>query len=146
MVRADGAENLNFNLRIENWDAALDAVLDAHLLADAVWGASDCFRLPMAVVGALRGCEPPFSRVKYTTEAGAAKALRRNGFETIGHAMASVLPEIAPLQAGRGDVGVAVVGGVASGCVITNGGLIIKSQNRGWDIRPLILLSRAFAV
>lgn len=130
-------------MRIDGWEYALDAVIAHHAGLPARWGVSDCCILPRDALAAVTGEPPLFADVAYSTEAGAARALRKLGFETLEELFAASLPECPPLAARRGDVGIASIGGTSFGCVIVNGGLAVKAP-AGLILQPLHFLTRAF--
>ena len=93
-------------MRIAGWASRLSRTYERHAALPADYGVSDCFIWPADVVEAVTG-ERIFPDCRgYKTELGAARMLRRKGFETLADAFGSLFEEIPPAHAGRGDIGV----------------------------------------
>lgn len=132
-------------MRLPDWEDRLAAVIAAYQGGVFMWGARDCFRLPMDVVRAVSG-QVLWPDVRpYRCARGAAARLARHGFREVGEALAAVLPEVPPAQARRGDVGVAIEGGRDAGVVVL-GAEIAGMAPAGMTIAPRDRLARAFRV
>lgn len=131
-------------IRHDEWDKALSRAVRSHATQPGQWGVSDCLTFPRDCVEAMTG-ERLFPKVKYTTEKGAALAMKRLGFATIGDLIASVLPEQPRLLAGRGDVVTVEVAGETRGGVVTGSGVAVKTLD-GLVYLPLAAITRAFKV
>lgn len=93
--------------RLEDWPDRLIVSAAHHAALPTSWGRSDCYLLGIDAVRAMTGREPwPEVRGSYRTEAGAARQLRRRGFQNVAEMWASAFPEIPVSMAGRGDLGV----------------------------------------
>lgn len=92
--------------RIDQWDIALQAVLDDWAEAPFAYGSRDCALLAAAVVLALTGKDfgAPF-RGRYRSAAGAVRALRQFGAGDLPSTLTAALGEPQhPAFAGRGDI------------------------------------------
>ena len=115
--------------RLEGWEDRMLAVVAAHQARPYEAGRSDCFVMAMECVEAVTG-ERPFADVSYSTDLGAARALRRRGFADLGEAMASLFPAVPRAFAHRGDIALIPVEagfGVALG-VVCAGGIAWRSS------------------
>lgn len=93
-------------MRIEGWDAALNALFDDWAARRFEYGAADCARFVAEAVQAQTGTDfyAPF-RGKYTTLAGSVKALRKIGAGDLAATITAALGDpVHPAFAGRGDV------------------------------------------
>lgn len=91
--------------RLNGWENNLNAVIKKHMALPSEYGVSDCYLIADDAVEAVTG-ERMFADIQYSNEIGAAKELRRYGFETVADAFAFKFEEIAPSLAHRGDIGV----------------------------------------
>jgi hypothetical protein len=132
-------------MRIAGWEAALVATIEHHSEQPGAFGVSDCAILPADCILAVTGVDP-FKKFRgYKTEAGGAKRMKRAGFADLPALFASVLPEIAPSLAQRGDVGFVLRDGVLSGGVFTSFGFARKAPH-GVIYEPITAVVRAFKV
>lgn len=92
-------------MRPEGWEARLADVMKSALDQDWEWGVHDCgsfaHRCASAVVN---GATPWDQFLTYSTEVGAARLIKRSGGIP---AILDVVDRINPLEAQRGDIGVA---------------------------------------
>lgn len=115
--------------RLSGWEDRLKAVTDKHAALPSVYGISDCYLIPDDAVEALTG-ERMFSDVVYSSELGAAKALKQHGFKTVADAFASLFEQIPPIMAQRGDIGVIDQNGLISGGVFTDIGFMTRDETK----------------
>lgn len=113
--------------RIRGWEKALKAVVEKHLALPSEYGVSDCYLIADDTVEAISG-ERMFPGVVYSSEIGAAKALRAHGFDNVEQAFASKFEEIPPSLAQRGDIGVVDDNGSICGGVFTALGFMTRSD------------------
>ena len=92
-------------MRVDGWDDALLAVIERHGAAPYVPGQSDCFMLALDAAQAVTGIRP-YAKIRYSTDPGAARAMRRHGFATLRQAMAAIYPERPAGHWQRGDIAV----------------------------------------
>lgn len=91
--------------RLPDWDARFVAFLAGLGPPLHVYGARDCALLGADCVLAVTGVDPAAEfRGKYSTEAGAAKALRTIGAGDLASTVSSKFESIAPSLAGRADL------------------------------------------
>lgn len=108
--------------RSENWPEKLLDQVESARSAPFEWGRHDCCTFAADCVQAMTGVDLMEKfRGRYRSAQGAAKVVARAGHPSLADAWSAALPEIAPMQAGRGDVvmfesveGLAV--GVVTGC------------------------------
>jgi len=131
-------------MRRPDWEIRLNAVIEKHLALPSQFGVSDCYMIAADAYEAVTG-ERLYKGVRYSTEAGAAKQLRRRGFETVEDAFRAKLPEVGRLLAQRGDLGVVVRDGVISGGVFTALGFMTRGEDGVVFLSPLDVKS-AFRV
>lgn len=121
--------------RVTDWEKRLRAVIGMHQALPSQYGLSDCYLLPDDAVEAVTGSTMYGAAVRrYRTPAGAAKQLRRRGFETVEDAFRAKFPEIAPSFAQRGDIGVIDSDGGVCGGVFTAIGFAVR------DVRAVVFL------
>lgn len=93
--------------RLPDWRARLAAEMDAIRATPFVWGSHDCLTGLMGrTVAAITGADvvAPW-RGRYTTQTGALRVLRRDGFADLGELAATLLPALEhPSMARVGDV------------------------------------------
>ena len=117
--------------RLPDWEARLSAFVAERVAMPFEWGVNDCGLFAAGVIDAVTGEDfgKPW-RGKYKTEAGAAKALKRRGFDDVtGPVTQAVGEPVAPAFARRGDIvsegqnlGVMWAGGAL---FLSEGGLVL---------------------
>lgn len=121
-------------MRIAGWERRLRAAIEKHMALPAAYGSSDCLIIALDGIEAVTGSDPyPRDRFKrnYKTEAGAARCLRKAGFETVEDALRAACPnEIPPSLAQRGDVGVVEHNGQVVAGVFTQLGLFTRGTEQ----------------
>jgi hypothetical protein len=93
-------------VRLPDWEARLSAYIAERAEMPFQWGVNDCALFAAGAVQALTGEDfgKPW-RGKYSTEAGAAKALKRRGFEDVAGPFTQALGDpFAAAFARRGDI------------------------------------------
>lgn len=118
-------------MRLPGWERRLTAVVEKHLALPSDYAVSNCYIIPDDGVEALLG-ERMHPKLYGggrgpNTETGAAKRLRRFGFETVEDAFRARFAEIPPSLAQRGDIGVVIRDGVVSGGLFTSIGFMARS-------------------
>lgn len=117
--------------RIKDWERRLKAAIEKHMALPSQYGLSDCYLIADDAVEAVTGKTMyGASARRYTTPAGAAKQLRKRGFETVEDAFSSRFPSVAPTLAQRGDIGVIERGGEVCGGVFTALGFAVRDDRR----------------
>lgn len=118
-------------MRLRGWEDRLTAVIERHLALPPEYGVSDCFVIADDGVEACLGQrlhqlagQPPVTG--YKSELGAARLLRRRGFNGVSNAFGSVFAEVPPALAQRGDVGVVEHEGVEAGGLFTQLGFFTR--------------------
>lgn len=134
--------------RRDRWRGDLDRFCDQVRSDPFDWGRHNCATFCLAAVKAITGrnLKRHFPG-RYGTEKGALKALRKLGFETLGEAAGSVLPQIHPSQAQIGDL-IGFESGDAFGHVmgVAIGERVLMVTERGLDSRDRAEAVCAFAV
>ncbi|WP_309086471.1 DUF6950 family protein [Chelativorans sp.] len=131
-------------MRVDGWEQRLDEVVGRHMALPSQFGVSDCWMLPADAFKAITG-EELYAGVRYRTEAGAAKQLRKRGFNTVEDALRARLPETGRLLAQRGDLGVVEINGVISGGFFTSIGFMTRGL-RLPEFLPVTIVKTAFRV
>jgi hypothetical protein len=112
--------------RLPDWEARLADYLASVADLPMAWGRHDCAlhaaNAILAVTGEDHGV--PY-RGRYQTELGAARALRRQGFDSVEAQFDAVYPILAPAFAQRGDV---VLRGDAVGVCIGAEALFVGAE------------------
>ncbi|MCP4307794.1 MAG: hypothetical protein GY788_23555 [bacterium] len=116
--------------RIVGWASRLSRVIERHNDLPFQYGTSDCYLLAADAVEAVTGERIFADSRRYKTETGAAKLIRRKGFETIADAFDSLFEEIPPAWAGRGDIGVVDQDGDICGGVFTQLGFVARGKEQ----------------
>lgn len=132
--------------RVSDWEARLDVVVAKHQAFPGEWGLSDCYVIPDDAVEALTGARMYPKARAYKTEAGAAKQLRKHGFENVAEAFAAKFPGVPPILAQRGDIGVIERDGQFSGGVFTSIGFMTRAHGYPVEFLPVSVVTRAFKV
>lgn len=114
--------------RHPDWQKRLNAVVAKHQALPAQYGLSDCYLIADDAVEAVTGDQMFPDARRYKTPAGAAKQLRKQGFETVRDAFAAKFHEVQDgvLMAQRGDIGVYDNNGELSGGVFTALGFMTR--------------------
>jgi hypothetical protein len=134
-------------MRFEDWPDRLADVIARHDALPFDYGISDCGKLLADVIEALTGELPERLRGEYHDAASARARLREQGCDNLAQLLASVLEEIHPAFAGRGDVGIAdYPGAIIGGGVVVVGLDLIGKGYDGTVRLPRAALSRAFRV
>jgi len=93
--------------RVKGWEVALARVIEHHAQTPFAWGQCDCLTMIGDAVVAVTGADPmAVYRGRYTSGGGAARVLKKAGFDDVGAALASQFEEVAPAMARRGDAGI----------------------------------------
>lgn len=91
--------------RVPGWETRLYQATRELAARPFEWGKNDCALFCADVVLALTNTDYMARfRGRYSTEIGAARVIRSEGFADLGDAAASMLPEIHVSEAQRGDV------------------------------------------
>jgi hypothetical protein len=129
--------------RFPDWEDRLSAWLEACAGVPFEYGRHDCCLFAAGAVQAMTGADfgKPF-RGKYKTEAGALKALKRRGFDSIEGPFTQALgAPVAVLMAGRGDI---VSNGANIGVMWAGAALFVGES--GLETVPVAELQRAWSV
>jgi hypothetical protein len=103
------------------------AAIEHHRAQPYQAGVSDCFMMAMDAIEAVTG-KRFYPDVSYTTDAGAAKQMKKRKFATLGEAISAVLPEREAGHVMRGDIALLQVDtGIALG-VVVGGGIAWRSD------------------
>lgn len=109
---------------LERRVAAAQSTLDAYRDRPLVWGAHDCARLAAHALRQL-GLPTPLAKFgRYSTAMGAARALKRRGFNDLGEVLDEMgFPRIPPAASLPADIFglLAEGGGVALAVALSNG-------------------------
>jgi hypothetical protein len=116
-------------MRQSGWERRLREAVEKHMALPAQYGVSDCYLIADDAVEALTGARM-YKGVRYKTEAGAGKQLRKRGFETVEDAFRAKFREIPPSMAQRGDIGVHEHDGQVSGGCFTSQGFLTRGTDR----------------
>lgn len=131
--------------RKTGWAERLEAVIDEHRKSPFEWVKSDCFTLPMDAAKAVTGIDPWEGERKYKGKVGAAKRLRKYGFNNVGDAFAAKFEEVPVSMMQRGDIGTFEKNGEVCGVVCVGLNIIGKSED-GLMVLPRSMAIRAFKV
>ncbi|OBQ72401.1 DUF6950 family protein [Mesorhizobium loti] len=132
--------------RLPDWDRRLARLVPAIAATPGVWGQSDCLLTVMDVVAEITGFDPAADiRGKYKTEAGAARILRKRGFDDVEMALASLFAPVGRLMAQRGDVGVVDQDGQLCAGFMCDRGFMARTET-GVFILPQSAIKTAFKV
>lgn len=136
--------------RKPGWEHAYAEKLQALVDMPFSWGKGDCIARVLDLCEAMTGVNPlPVSQRRYSTAAGAAKVMKRLGFESVGHALGAVFSEVAKSKARRGDCGVAdvrIAGEIVEAAFIVMGAQAVASNERGPVVIQTLQLKKTFAI
>lgn len=130
--------------RVIGWEKLLNNVIKTHMGLPSVYGISDCYMIADDAVWAITG-ERMFLGVSYTSEIGAAKALKQHGFDNVEQAFASKFESVTPLQAQRGDIGVVEMNGEICGGFFSSMGFVARDKTQVVFL-PVTMVKSAFKV
>ena len=117
-------------MRHPDWLKRLNDVVAKHQALPAQYGVSDCYLIADDAVEAVTGKTMHGAAARrYKTPAGAAKQLRKRGFQNVQEAFAARFAEIPVLMAQRGDIGVYDNNGEISGGVFTSVGFMTRGTD-----------------
>ncbi|MBZ9980393.1 hypothetical protein LB521_04430 [Mesorhizobium sp. BR-1-1-8] len=118
--------------RLPDWDRRLARLVSGIKDVPGVWGESDCLLTAAAGIEAVTGEDimAPW-RGRYTTEAGAARLMRKEGCENVEDVLGKFfgLPPIGRLLARRGDVGVVEQNGVLCAGFVCDRGFLCRTES-----------------
>lgn len=126
----------------------MNAVIAEHDRKAFSWGSADCFNFVMDAVEAMTGAPDPFvnERKRYSTEAGAARQLRRLKAKTSADLLERSFPEIAPAMAGIGDLVILPTESGSAACGLCVGHEILMRGEMSLCRVPRSRAMRAFRV
>lgn len=134
-------------MRLDDWETRLHAALLKHGQLPAQLGVSDCYIICADAVVACTGKEPfEGVRGKYKTAQGAARLLRKRGFETVENAWGSLFNPIAPSLAQRGDLLVFNIDGEVLAAPLLAQGGVVKTGDGSLSFVPVSQAITAFKV
>lgn len=128
--------------RVDGWPRLLVDVVAEWRGRPFAWGERDCLGLCLASAKAITGRDVLGDLPGYSTEVGAAKHLRRLGFDCPADLVSAHLEEIPPARAARGDWVMIAGDGLVPGAFGVNAGQ--RSAHMGLD--GLVMLPAALAV
>ena len=129
--------------RLADWEPRIAAYLDACADRPFAYGTHDCCLFAAGAIEALTGVDAgaPW-RGRYKTEAGAARALKRRGFDSHDAAFTDLLGEpLGALAAARGDI---VSDGANIGVMWVGGAWFVTDD--GLQMQPAGTLQRCWKV
>lgn len=132
--------------RRTDWPQRLNLAVRLHMKGDFEWGQYDCGTLFSDAVFGMTDWDPmePFGR--WRSETDVMRSMVLLGVRTLKDYVATVLPEIAPAMARRGDVGYAAEVGQLSCPAIILGAEAVSRDQEGWISIPTSSLVTAYRV
>lgn len=133
-------------MRKDGWEDRLLAVIERHGAAAYVPCVSDCWTMAMEAAEAVTGIRP-YASVRYTTDAGALRAMSRRGFAALREAVAAVYAERPAGHWQRGDIAV-VAAPTKTGDTLglVYGPIILCREGHALRQLPLSAATAVFAV
>ncbi|PYE80809.1 DUF6950 family protein [Pseudoroseicyclus aestuarii] len=128
--------------RLTDWRPRLAAMIEDARQRPFAYGRWDCALFAAAAIEAMTGTDLARGFRGYRSRAAGLRAARAKGFEDHVGRFADVLPEIAPVVAGAGDL--AVLENTALG--IVQGRLIYVPGADGLAMADRATMTRAFRV
>lgn len=134
--------------RVKDWDRRLAAVTSKHITTPGVWGESDCLLKVADAVEAVTGEDLAASiRGAYSTEAGAAKFMRRRKCENVEQVLEQFFEPTGRLTAQRGDVvSIEQDGEIAAGFVTEYGVAVPTPSGTVFRAQTSPTIRKAFKV
>jgi hypothetical protein len=128
------------------WEIALANTMTEGLKVPHKWGEHDCVTFAADCVQAMTGEDALGDlRGSYDSPISAARVIRQMGCATLGDAVATVLPEILPADARRGDV-VLCWSGEHDFLAVVERHMAIGPGPNGTVQIPLVQIKRAFRI
>ena len=130
--------------RFDDWPTRLNAAIAAPFSFQ--WGKTDCALRACHVAQAITGVDLAERYAgRYSTPLGAARVIRRAGFDTLAELVADALPEIPTARARRGDlVVIDTQDGDALGVAMPPH--CLAAGPNAWRVLPLGAAVRAFKI
>tara|TARA_R110000868_G_scaffold936_1_gene7121 strand:- start:12585 stop:13010 length:426 start_codon:yes stop_codon:yes gene_type:complete len=133
--------------RVTDWPERLVEAIELQRRAPFCWGAADCATLFGAVIEAMTG-EDPLARYRpWSSETTAARALLSSGSRTVTEFVRTILVEIPPSMAGRGDFG--YLGGARNPLqfpAVITGAEAMSRDPAGWIVVPRGMIVEAYSL
>lgn len=121
-------------------------VIRENMSQPFVWGVSDC-SFVFDCICEMTGFDPIADIRGYTTEAGAMKALKRAGYDTVLALIEDNFDEISPALARRGDIGYpALIAHPLMSPAVIDGSSAFSKHPKGPIVIPRSAIVRAWAV
>jgi len=131
--------------RVADWRARLAAALHRHERQPFSWGQSDCFLMAMDAAEAITGIDPyADERGKYRSAVGAARRLKRRGFDSPEEALAAVADTVPRPAIRAGDIAVVDDNQGGEALVISIGRCLHGKSPSGILRLPLSAAKRAY--
>lgn len=132
--------------RLENWDQRLALVTARLIRTPSVWGESDCLLKVCDAIEAVTGEDLAADiRGQYSTEAGAARLMRKRKAKNVEDVLAQFFEPVGRLLAQRGDVFAIEEDGQIAAGYITEYGAAVATPH-GLAFRPQMAIKTAFKV
>ncbi|WP_273688470.1 DUF6950 family protein [Ketogulonicigenium vulgare] len=133
--------------RLPDWRARLSHALDIQRDHPFEWGRHDCgLGLAAGAVEAITGADLRPAWANYKTPTGALRVLRKAGYESLGDAMAALLPEAHPAFAQIGDLALLDGEGQIGALGVIDISSVIVLDKTGHARVPRDQIKRAFKV
>lgn len=133
--------------RLRTWRTALHAEVERHRREPFAWGEADCAVFAADCLLAMTGedAAAPF-RGRYSTPAGAMRALKKAGHADLLSLVSAHLEEIPVIMAGEGDIAAFENEGTGWTLGVFGGGRIIARDVNGLSTIDRLSASKAFRV
>jgi hypothetical protein len=138
--------SLSLIRRVPDWDRRLARVTEKHIALPGEWGVADCGLTASDVALAVIGNDfLGVFRGRYSAELGAARIMRKQGWETMEDVLAAHFDRMPRLHARRGDLVIVERAGALSAGYICEHGAAVKSE-RGLSFVPQTEIRSAWKV
>jgi len=122
--------SLSQTTRSPDWDRRLARVTEKHLALPGEWGTADCgLTVSDAVLAVIGNDFLGEFRGSYTTEIGAARIMRKKGWETMEDVLAAHFDKMPRLLARRGNLVIVERAGALCAGYICEYGAAVKTDS-----------------
>lgn len=132
--------------RLPDWPTRLERAIARHRTCAFAWGSFDCATLFRDATRAVTGSSPFDDLEPWPSERAALRVLARARAASVREFVAGQLPQVAPLQLRRGDVGFTAACHALCCPAVVVGNEAVSRDEQGWIVVPITHLTIGYRV